>query len=106
MTGSTGNTGNTGPTGVANVVDSTGVTAGHIIFANGTIINFGQIGVSGLTGRGFNFDQSFVSRAFAIVTQPLNGPTGPASVQLGLAGATFFNTNAAGVTFGYSAFGV
>ena len=107
VTGSTGNTGPTGTTGASITASDQQSTKGYIQFTDGTIINYGQVGVSGATAAALTFDKTFPNHCISIDMQPLNGPTGNASpgVSMSVSGATVFNPAAVGVTFGYIAMG-
>lgn len=107
VTGPTGATGVTGNTGsAANVLSNQQAGAlSYIEFSDGTIINYGNLGVSGATSVGQRWGMTFSNRVSTVQTQVLNGPTGTIGVKMDAEGATFSNNSAVGVTLGFIAIG-
>ena len=107
VTGPTGS-GPTGPGGVA--ASRQTQVSGNILFSDGTLINYGQVGISGNTGASIAFQTAFSSFVSTIAITSMvrgPGPTGSYATvsSSSLNGATLYNFSPTGLTFGYMAIG-
>jgi hypothetical protein len=107
VTGPTG-AGPTGPGGVA--ASRQTQVSGNILFSDGTLINYGQVGISGGTGAAVVFQTAFNSFVSTIAITSMVGGPGPtgsyATVsKSSLNGCTLYNFSPTGLTFGYMAIG-